>query len=251
MTARQRRGERRQPVLPARPIAAAVLRTGRRHAGRILAVSIAVSLVITAVEITVGHLLSHAGLTAALAGALGSSAVSLLGSVFLAGFLSRLVSAEHGTGQVRLGAVLRSLPWGSLVAADLLVTLIVVLGLVLLIIPGLIALNLLVVVGPVIEIEERRAWPGLRRSAHLVRPHFWQVALVGALPVVVASGLEAALPDPEGRAGIVTALIARSIAEGVLEALVGLLLVELAYRLIGASRPPRPVPGRAGGAARY
>ena len=109
--------------------------------------------------------------------------------MFLAGFLSRLVSAERGTGQVRLGEVLRSLPWGSLIAADLLAALIVVLGLVLLIIPGLIALNLLVVVGPAIEIEHRRAWAGLRRSAQLVRPHFWKVALIGTLPVLVANGL--------------------------------------------------------------
>ena len=113
MTAGQVRGQRRQPALPARSIAAGVLRTGRRHAGRILAVAIAVSLVITAVEIVVEHALSHAGLAAALGGALGSSAVSLLGSVFLAGFLSRLVSAEHDGGQVRLWAVLRSLPWGA------------------------------------------------------------------------------------------------------------------------------------------
>lgn len=251
MTGGRERGEGRQPALPARSIAVAVLRTGRRHAGRILVVAIAVSLVITAVEIAVDHLLSHAGLTAALFGAVGSSGVSLLGAVFLAGFLSRLVSAEHGAGQVRLGAVLRSLPWGSLIAADLLVTLIVVLGLVLLIIPGLIALNLLVVVGPVIEIEERRAWAGLRRSAQLVRPHFWPVALIGTLPVVVASGLESALPDPEGRAAIVTALIARSIVEGVLEALVGLLLVELTYRLIAAaSRLRQPVPAPADDAGR-
>jgi len=257
MTARQRRGSRRQPgpALPARSIAAAVLRTGRRHAAKILVVAITVSLVIIAVEIAVDHLLSHAGLAAALSGALGSSVISLFGAVFLAGFLSRMVSAEHGTGEARLGDVLRTLPWGALIAADLLVALIVVLGLVLLIIPGLIAINLLVVVGPVIEIEDRRAWAGLRRSAHLVRPYFWKVALLGTLPVVAASGLEAALPDPEGRSGIVTALIARSVVEGVLEALVGLLLVELCYRLIAAERaranpPPRLVPGRAGDAGR-
>ena len=95
MTGRQHRGKRRQPALPARSIAAAVLCTGRRHAGQILLVSIAVSLVVTAVEIAVDHLLSHAGLAAALSGALGSSGVSLLGAVFLAGFLSRLVSAER------------------------------------------------------------------------------------------------------------------------------------------------------------
>jgi hypothetical protein len=93
------------------------------------------------------------------------------------------------------------------------------------------------VVGPVIEIEDRRAWAGLRRSAQLVRPHFWKVALFGTLPVLVASGLESVLPDPEGRSGIVIALIARSIVEGVLEALVGLLLVELTYRLIRFAPP--------------
>jgi hypothetical protein len=234
--------------LPARPIAAAVLRTGRRYAGRILVVSIAVSLVITAVDIAVDHVLSHAGLAPALAGALGSSGVSLLGAVFLAGFLSRLVSTEHGAAQARLGQVLRSLPWAALIAADLLTALIVVLGLVLLIIPGLIALNLLAVVGPVIEIEDRRAWAGLRRSAQLVRPHFWKVALIGTLPVLVASGLESALPNPEGLAGILTALVARSIVEGVLEALVGLLLVELCYRLLAAELALR-LRGRFGGAS--
>jgi len=240
MSARRERGERRQPALPARPIAAGVLRIGRRHAGRILLVSIAVSLVVTAVEIAVDHLLSHAGLAPALFGALGSSGISLLGAVFLSGFLSRLVGAERAGGQARIRDVLRALPWASLIAADLLVAVIVVAGFVLLIIPGLIALNLLVVVGPVIEIEDRRAWAGLRRSARLVRPHFWKVALIGTLPVLVASGLESVLPDPEGRAGIVIALIARSIGEGVLEALVGLLLVELTYRLIRLAAPGAP-----------
>jgi hypothetical protein len=95
------------------------------------------------------------------------------------------------------------------------------------------------------------------------------VALLGTVPVLVASGLESVLPDPEGRAGIATALVVRSIAEGVLEALVGLLLVELCYLLIaaelalrrrgrlggallwrGVSPPPPLAPGRADGAAR-
>ena len=254
MTVRERRGRRRQPALPARSIAVAVLVTGRRHAGRILLVSIAVSLVATAVEIAVDHLLSHAGLALALFGALGSSGVSLLGAVFLSGFLSRLVSAERDGGQARIRDVLRALPWATLIAADLLVALIVVAGFLLLIIPGLVALNLLVAVGPAIEIEHRRAWAGLRRSAQLVRPYFWRVALLGTLPVLVVSGLESVLPDPAGRAGILTALVARSLVEAVLEAVVGLLLVELCYRLIAAdraraSRPRPPVP--ADDAGRY
>ena len=72
--------------------------------------------------------------------------------------------------------MLRSLPWGSLILADLLAALIIVIGLVALIIPGLIAITLLSVAGPVIELERQHAVAGLRRSAHLVRPHFWRVA---------------------------------------------------------------------------
>ena len=87
----------RETPLRFRPIAAAVARTARRHAWRILAVSIVVSAVTVAVELAADHLLSRASLTTALAGSLSTSMVSLLGAVFLSGFLCRLVSdTEHG-----------------------------------------------------------------------------------------------------------------------------------------------------------
>ena len=85
--------------------------------------------------------------------------------------------------------MLRSLPWGSLILADLLATLIIVIGLVALIIPGLIAITLLAVVGPVIELERQHAVAGLRRCAHLVRPHFWRVAAFATLPLLLANGV--------------------------------------------------------------
>ncbi|HEX9355631.1 MAG TPA: hypothetical protein VF933_17660 [Streptosporangiaceae bacterium] len=43
-------------------------------------------------------------------------------------------------------------------------------------------------VGPVIEIERQHAVAGLRRSAHLVRPHFWRVAAFGTLPLFLSNG---------------------------------------------------------------
>ncbi len=87
----------RETPLRFRPIAAAVVRTARRHAWRILAVSIVVSAVTVAVELAADHLLSRASPTTALAGSLSTSTVSLLGAVFLSGFLCRLVSdTEHG-----------------------------------------------------------------------------------------------------------------------------------------------------------
>ena len=148
---------------------------------RILAVSIVVCAVTVAAELAADHLLDRRTWPRRLAGSLSASAVSLLGAVFLSGFLSRLVSetghGEHDAHGTRIRDVLRSLPWGSLILADLLAALIIVVGLLALIIPGLVAITLLAVVGPVIEIEHRHAWAGLRRSAHLVRPHFWRVAL--------------------------------------------------------------------------
>ena len=270
----------RDPTLRFRPIAAAVVHTARRHAWRILVVSVAVSAVTVAAELAADHLLDQADLTTAVVGALSTSTLSLLGAVFLSGFLCRLVSVtehgatEHGSTEhastehgatehegktehektrqaadgSRIRDVLRSLPWGSLVLADLLTTLIIVVGLVALIIPGLIAITLLAVVGPVIELEHHPALAGLRRCVHLVRPHFWRVALFATLPLVLANGIVAFLPDPSGTGDVVTTLVIRSVGEGILESVVGLLLVELCYRLIaadrGATRPPAlPVPG--------
>ena len=242
----------RDPALRFRPIAAAVVHTARRHAWRILAVSIAVSAVTVAAELAADHLLDQADVTTAVVGALSSSTLSLLGAVFLSGFLCRLVSStehgatEHGatghekTGQAadgsRIRDVLRSLPWGSLILADLLATLIIVVGLVALIIPGLIAITLLAVVGPVIELEHRSALAGLRRCVHLVRPNFWRVAAFATLPLLLANGIVAFLPDPSGTTDVVTTLVVRSVGEGILESVVGLLLVELCYRLIAADR---------------
>jgi hypothetical protein len=284
-----------ETTLRFRPIAVAVVHTARRHAWRILAVSIVVSAVTVTVELAADHLLDRADLATALAGALSTSTVSLLGAVFLSGFLCRLVgttehgatehgatehgATEHGKAEPgkalpgkagtekaepgkrgppadgsRIRDVLRSLPWGSLILADLLATLIIVVGLVALIIPGLIAITLLAVVGPVIELERRHAVAGLRRSAHLVRPHFWRVAVYATLPLLLSNGVVGFLPDTSGHTDVVTTLIVRSIGEGVVESVVGLLLVELCFRLIAADREaarpaPRPV-GLAGRARR-
>jgi hypothetical protein len=252
----------RDPTLRFRPIAVAVVLTARRHAWRILVVSIVVSAVTVAVDLAADHLLDRSDVTSAVVGALSTSTVSLLGAVFLSGFLCRLVSSTehgatgrgktehgkpehentehgktgHGSDGSRIRDVLRSLPWGPLILADLLAALIIVIGLVALIIPGLIAITLLAVVGPVIELERQHAVAGLRRSAHLVRPHFWRVAAYATLPLLLANGVIGILPDPSGHTSVVTTLIVRSIGEGVVEAVVGLLLVELCFRLIAAER---------------
>ena len=170
---------------------------------------------------------------------LGTSSVSLLGVVFLSGFLGRLVAeAEHGRPRASVREVLRSLPWSRLIRADFLVILLVVLGLVALVIPGLILLNLFAVVGPVIEIEHRAVSAALRRSAHLVRRHFWGVLVLATLPMLIAEELPSDVPKSHGLSAILTFLAVRVAAEGLVAAALGLVLVELCYRLIDVDRTP-------------
>ena len=52
-----------------------------------------------------------------------------------------------------------------------------------LVIPGLILFTLFAISGPVINIEHVGAIKGMRRSATLVRPHFWLVFLLVSVPI--------------------------------------------------------------------
>ena len=173
--------------------------------------------------------------------------MGLLTTVFISGVLCRIVGeVEHGQEHLTIRQIARTLPWVRLALADLLVVALVVVGLLALVIPGLIVGNLLALTGPVIEIEHRPVRAALRRSARLVRPHFWSVALLVTLPVLVASGIETIVPEPHGVAEILEAVAVRGLVEGLIEAAIGLILVELCYRLIAlaALRAGRSDPTR-------
>ena len=255
---------RTAPVV--REVIAAAARAGRHNAGRIVAVAVVVSAAASAVEMIVNAFAGRASLPVSLLAHLGTSSVSLLGVVFLSGFLGRLVGeAEHGGTHASVTEVLRTLPWGRLIRGDLLVVAIVTIGLIALVIPGLVAIFYLAVVGPVIEIENCPAVAALRRSAHLVRQRVWPVVLLATLPTVAASQIPAAFPHPAST-GAVLAFLGIRVGEALVEAALGLAAVELCYRLIqldaapraavltAPSQPqpaaPRPRPGRPGHQAR-
>jgi hypothetical protein len=135
--------------------------------------------------------------------------------------------------------VARSLPWRRLVTADLLVATVVVVGLVLLVVPGLAALTLLAVVGPIIEIEHRRVLSAARRSAQLTRCHLGSVVLLATIPLCAVAELEAIAPEPHRAGEIIAFLTVRGLAEGIVEACVAVILVELCFQLIGRPRGKR------------
>lgn len=231
----QEKGSRRP--LPVRDLAAAVARTARYDPWRILAVAVAVSLPIVLADIALANLVERTDVPLTVAGELISSALEVLGSVFLSGFLCRIVgSAQHGQEHLTVAQIAKTLPWSRLIRADLLVVVLVVTGLLALVIPGLIAITLLSIIGPVIEIEDKPVGAAVRRSAHLVRLKFWWVVLLATLPLGVVSEVESLAPEPHSIGAALEAVAIRGVGTAVLDAVIGLVLVELAYRLIALDR---------------
>jgi hypothetical protein len=242
-------GSRSGPDLGAGAIIAAAARTGRRQWWRILAVALVVCILTALVETIVDDFIDPTNLPLSVVADLFATGVSLLGAVFLSGFLCRLVGEADKTDErPSVRQVMRTLAWGRLVGADFLVTLLVVLGLIALVFPGLIAVNLFAIVGPVIDLEDVSVLAALRRSAHLVRQHFWKVALLVTLPVAIASEIEGVAPDSTSVRAILETLAIRGLAQALVEAAIGLVTVQLCYRLIAQDRASHAVEGQEPGA---
>lgn len=225
-------GPGRQRLRPGGIIAAAAS-AGQRSWRPILAVAIPVSLASSGLEIVVDHYVDPSDALLSFGTTLATAGISLAGTVLLSGFVCRLVgAAQHGREPLTLPRVARSLPWGRLIAADVLVTLAVVAGLLLLVVPGLAALTLLAVTGPVIEIEHRRVLAAARRSVQLTRHHLWPTLLLATIPLAAVGELEAIAPVPDRAGEIAEFLIIRGLAEGIAEACLAVILCELCFQLI-------------------
>jgi predicted secreted protein len=227
--------------LPVREILAAAARAARSDPWRIIAVAVAVSLLTVLLDFVATDLLDDTNIPVVIASTSTSWVLSVFGTVFLSGFLCRIVGqAEHGRDRASIWQVARQLPWSRLVRGDMLVFVLVVLGVIALVIPGLVMFTLFSLTGPVIEIENRPVRAALRRSAHLVRPHFWWVALFAAVPLAVPIRIQigpgARSPAPTV-AHVVEEVILHGFVEALIEAAVGLVLVEMCFRLIALDEP--------------
>lgn len=225
----------------------AAARAGRRDWWRVLACAVPVSLIGAGLEIVVEHYQNPSDAPLSISATLGATGVSILGTVLLSGFVCGLVGAAGHDGQRRtLAETARSLSWNRLVVADILVTIAVIIGLVLFVVPGLAAFTLLAVVGPVIDIEDRRVLSALSRSVRLVRRHIWPVILLATVPVALVAELEAVAPEPRRSGEIAEFLLIRGLAMGIVEACLALILVELCFQLIdsdlraGTGKPSGP-----------
>lgn len=108
---------------------------------------------------------------------------SLLGEVIFAGVVTASVLAERRGGGTSLRASIAELSKLRLALADLAYTLAVVLGLLLLIVPGLVFIVWYSLLAPVIEVENRPLRAAFSRSRELVRLRPWLVASF-VLPII-------------------------------------------------------------------
>lgn len=116
------------------------------------------------------------------------SGVGLLGEVFYTGAVAIALTHPHGEDGRPPGLldVVRMVRYRTLIAVDIVFGVLVALGLVVLVVPGVLLFVYLGLAAPVAEIE-RRGWrDAFRRSRRLVRGHFWLVFAV-LVPIELAS----------------------------------------------------------------
>jgi hypothetical protein len=140
---------------------------------------------VEATEIDFGTGLKLAGAVLALLLLIGTG---LIGEIFYTGAVAiALTHTRDGDGRPpSLLQVARMVNYPTLIAVDLIFSVLVALGVVALVVPGILVFVYLGLAAPVVEIEHRGVRAALARSYRLVRGRFWLVLMV-LLPIEVAS----------------------------------------------------------------
>jgi hypothetical protein len=113
----------------------------------------------------------------------------LLGEIFYTGAVAIALTHPHDGEPPSLREVAGTVRYGTLIAVDLIFGVLVALGAVAFLIPGILVFVYLGLAAPVVEIEHRGVRGALARSFSLVRGHFWLVLAV-LLPIeIISDGL--------------------------------------------------------------
>jgi hypothetical protein len=162
----------------------------KAHWQRLLTIALAVYAAVAVISFVLAVLLDNwaAGILAAL--------VSLVATFWLQGALVRAVDdVRDGRADLSFGEtfarVRPQLP--AIIVAGVLAAIGVILGLILLIVPGLVLLTWWILIIPVIVLEGRSAGESFGRSRELVRGHGWNVFGVIVLTILVLIGFRIVL----------------------------------------------------------
>lgn len=110
----------------------------------------------------------------------------LLGEIFYTGAVAIALTHPHDGERPTLRQVARMIDYRALIAVDLIFGVLVALGFLAFVVPGILLFVYLGLAAPVVEIEHRGVRGALRRSYDLVRGHFWLVLAV-LVPIEIAS----------------------------------------------------------------
>jgi hypothetical protein len=103
---------------------------------------------------------------------LGQVAATSVGEVFFAGVvMSAVTESMEGRPRAPLRALVRTIPFGGLIVVDLLFSLGLAFGIVLLVVPGLVFFARYVLAAPVLEVEHAGVRRAFSRSRSLARGH--------------------------------------------------------------------------------
>jgi hypothetical protein len=161
----------------------------------------------------------------------------LLGEVFFAGAMSLSLTHPEGDRPPSLRHLARRIQYWRLILLDIAYVVIVALGLLLFILPGVAAFILLGLSGPAVELEHRTVRGAFARSFRLVRADFWLVFWV-LIPIelvgdAAGSGAEHLAHDLLGESFFSTWL-SESVTNILLSPVFAIAAVLLATRLITA-----------------
>ena len=223
-----------------RPVLAAAARTYRRRfwfiAGAALVVFGLSAMVDVLTDVLADEFGDNPGLVAVL---LTVAGLAVFGTEFFAGLMDRVAGQEErGHPRVPLGRILRTLPYGRLIAADVLLAVLTVVFSIALFIPGIIFFTFHSLVGPTVVMEDRTVRNAFWRSRQLVRGHFWLVFLLVTLPILFEENVVHGIVQAFEGLGSLAVFVVNTFAGAVVGSIVAVIEVTLAHRL--AIRKPDP-----------
>lgn len=186
-------------------------------------------------------LLAHAGAGLQLLALL----VSLIATTLFTGMVVELVAdVQDGRRDATPGQLLRAVApvVGRLILVAFVAAAGVLVGLLLIVVPGLILLTLWSVAAPVVVLERPPGLRALARSRELVRGHGWQVFTVilvlDLLVAIVAGGLELAATSAGTGVGVVVTVVLSVLSAPLAALAAAVLYFEL--RAAGSAAPAAP-----------
>lgn len=118
-------------------------------------------------------------------------AISTLGDQFYEAVVEGAAAAHrYAHRQPSAWAVFRNLPYARLIGADVLLTVMIFVGLVLLVVPGILVIVWFALVAPLIKIEHLTIKAAMRRSVELVKGNAFRVGTVVLATMAAAGAIE-------------------------------------------------------------